>query len=368
MLKQLSQSYKNLPISIGKMGVAILVVCCFFIAREYTDHLVNNYNFPFSWGFISLKIVANYTLWLLFVPWIGWVALKLFKKGKTKLDWVGIVLSLLIIPLLHRALATKLYDVIYYLDSGYMKDFFGSNGIVSLAVGSFSSFIELLVIVAVFVGANYQKQYLRNQQALIQAQISTLQMQLHPHFLFNTLHSISSMIDIDTRKAQKMLTKIGSLLRSMLENEMDQMTTVEKELDFIKDYLDLEEIRYADKMQVHYTVPKDILDAKLPSMILQPLVENAIKYGVVPAVKSGKITIEIKKGQGKVLGSELVQIQVSNTLENDSETTKNHGTGVGLKNIRQRLEGIYGNLFEFECGRVNSQLFNAKITLPYKTV
>lgn len=364
MLKPLLQSYKNLPIPLGKMEVGILVVCFFFIAKEYTNHVVNNYNYAFSWGFISLRIIINYGMWLAFAPWIAAIVKTVIQKGKTFWVWLALVLGVMGIALLHRMLASRLYDLVFFLDSGYMKEFFGANGMVALVVGSFSSLVEQLVILAVFLGAEYQKQYLRNQQALIQAQISTLQMQLHPHFLFNTLHSISSMIDIDTQKAQQMLTKIGTLLRSMLESEMDQMTSLKNEMEFIQHYLDLEQIRYADKMKIDYKVPHEILEAQIPNMILQPLVENAIKYGVVPALKNGKINIEAKMTAHKTQSGEQLTIVVENSLETNS-LSHPKGTGLGLKNTRKRLEGLYGNLFEFKSARITPELYRAQITLPY---
>ncbi|PWL39406.1 hypothetical protein DKG77_00780 [Flagellimonas aquimarina] len=368
MLKQLIQSYKNLPIAFGKMGVAMFIVSSFFIAKEYTGHLVNDYNFPFSWLFICLKIIINYALWLVLAPWIESISKKIYIRRKSLTQWIGIVGSILILSLFHRALATKLYDVTYYADTGYMKEFFGPNGIVALAVGSFSSLIELLVIIAVFVAADYQRQYLKNQQALINAQISTLQMQLHPHFLFNTLHSISSMIDIDTGKAQKMLTKVGALLRNLLENEMEQMTTIENEMEFIQHYLDLEQIRYSDKMHIEYLVPEEVLNAEIPNMLLQPLIENAIKYGMVPSTKVGKITIKIEKLKTTTKGEETVMIQISNTLDEGRGPILEKGTGLGLKNIKKRLEGIYGGLFKFEFGHTNKGLYMATISLPFKMV
>ncbi|MCL6266934.1 sensor histidine kinase [Flagellimonas myxillae] len=366
MQKQLLQSYKNLPIPFGKLGVAILIVSFFFIAKEYTNHLVNNYNYPFSWGFISLRIIINYGLWLVLAPCIAILTKRIKKKGKTTLTWAGIIMGVLIISLLHRTLATKLYDVAYYMDSGYMKEFFGPNGLVALVVGIFSSLIEQLVIFAVFLGADYQKQYLRNQQALVQAQISALQMQLHPHFLFNTLHSIASMIDIDTQKAQQMLAKIGALLRSMLENEMDQMTTLKNELEFIQHYLDLEQIRYADKMKIDYNIAENVLQAQVPCMILQPLVENAIKYGVVPALKNGYIQLEAKELNLSAPNKVQLGLTVLNSLEPNCSQYPKMGTGLGLKNTKKRLEGLYGNLYEFEAGAVNSKLYRARIFLPLK--
>ena len=365
MPRQLFQSYKNLPIPFNRLIIAVLLVSCFFIAKAYTNHILNGYNFPFSWLFIGIQIVINYVLWLVFMPWIAKVSKSLNTRQKVIHSIGELLLHAILISLLHRILATRLYDVAFYLDSGYLREFLGNNGLVALAVGSFSSFIEFLVIFAVFVGANYQKQYLFNQKELIAAQINSLQMQLHPHFLFNTLHSISSMIDIDTRKAQKMLTKIGTMLRTMLESDMEQMTTLKKELEFIRHYLDLEQIRYMDKMHLNFNIDDTVMEAQIPNMILQPLIENAIKYGVVPAVEKGAIKITISK-KNNANKNPKPCIHISNTIESNSNSTLSHGTGLGLKNVQQRLEGIYDDNFHFSYGQEHPNLYNVKLGLPLK--
>ena len=272
----------------------------------------------------------------------------------------------ILLAMAHQFSATRLNDFIYFLDSGYMKAFFGQNNLATLSIGIFSSFIELLVIIAVFLALDYQKRYLYNQKELIAAQLTTLQMQLHPHFLFNTLHSISSMIDIDPKKAQKMLTKMGALMRTLLENEVEQMITVEKELEFIKDYLDLEQIRYADKMTISYHVSDDIMRAKIPNMLLQPLVENAIKYGIVSAVDHGEITIDIQKRKDEELSKAYMALKISNSSEVSTGSIMRHGAGVGLQNIKKRLEGMYKNEFIFESRFVTPNLYVAQISLPIK--
>lgn len=366
MLKIVYQSYKNLPISLFKMGLIGLLICLFFIAKDYTDHLINAYNYPFSWFFVSSKILINYLFWFILSPLVYALAQRVQNKSDFISNIIKVLFGVFLLTIAHRAMVTKANDVVYYLSTGYMKDFFGPNGMVGMVVGSFSSLIELLVLMALFFAIDYQKRYLKNQKELIAAQLASLKMQLHPHFLFNTLHSISSMIDIDPRKAQKMLTKMGTLMRTLLENDLEQMITIEKEVDFIKDYLDLEQIRYADKMTIHYRISKDVIETKIPNMILQPLVENAIKYGIVPAIKPGEICIEIKKKKDENSLKEYINLSISNTSEGNKTKIHEKGTGLGIQNIRKRLEGIYADGFLFESRFVNPKLYVAQISLPLK--
>ncbi len=366
MLKSVFQSYKNLPISVTKMGVALILVCLFFIAKEYTNHLINQYSYPFSWFFISAKIVSNYLIWFLMAPFVHFVVRKLQIKRRVFLQIALLIISVLFLAVFHSAVTTKLYDIVFYLSTGYMKDFFGQNGIVVLVVGSFSSLMELLVFMAIFFAIDYQRRYLKNQKELIAAQLDSLQMQLHPHFLFNTLHSISSMIDIDPRIAQKMLTKIGDLMRTMLENDLEQLITIEQELAFIGSYLDLEQIRYSDKMTVNYEVSKNVLKEKIPNMLLQPLVENVIKFGVASAINICTINIRIEQEDFQSKPN-FMTLEVSNTTEDRNVSEKAKGTGVGLKNIKKKLHGYYGTDFSFSSSYNTNNLYITKICLPLKS-
>ncbi|MDC6366688.1 MULTISPECIES: sensor histidine kinase [Flavobacteriaceae] len=363
MLKRVFQSYKKLPISIGKIGMAFAITCLFFMAKEYTDYLVNQYNFQFSWFYIGIRIVLNYSIWFLMLPLAHVLVRRLQVQTRTLLQIILFVVSILLIAVVHNLISGRLYDVVFFFSTGYMKDFFGQNNIIGLVVGSFSSLIELLVIMAIFFGIDYQRRYLKNQKELIAAQLSSLQMQLHPHFLFNTLHSISSMIDIDSKMAQKMLTKIGDLMRTMLENDLEQMITIEQELDFIEGYLELEQIRYSDKMVVNYNVAKAILKEKIPNMLLQPIVENVIKFGVASAIDKCIIDVRISR-QKDGDKSNFLAFEVSNTAENREVSEKAKGTGVGLKNIKKRLEGYYGPQYFFSSSYKTDNLYVTKICLP----
>lgn len=357
--------YKNLPVPVPYLVIAALTVSVFFIVKAYTNHVINAYNFSFSWLLTGLKISISYVLWVVFTPVIYSLTKGLQDHNRQIALRIFIFLTgCLLLASGHQLIASRLDDVINYLNSGYMKSFLGTNNLVVLVIGSFSSFIELLVIVAVFFAVDYQKKYIRNQKQLIAAQLNALKMQLQPHFLFNTLHSIASMIDIDTRNAQKMLRKLGDLLRRLLEYDAEQMVTVADELKFIKDYLDLEQVRYQDRVIIHYTVAEAALAAKIPNMIFQPLVENAVKYGILPTIDNGEIIISIQLETSSVWNGKAVSLEISNTFNAQNTSVQQKSTGIGLQNIKKRLQQFYEDRFLFTSHFMTPELYVAKITLP----
>jgi len=264
----------------------------------------------------------------------------------------------------HQLMTTRAYDLVNYIDTSYMKSFFGRSNMITIAIGSFSSFIELLFIIIAFIALDYQKKYLVNQKALIAAQLNALRMQLHPHFLFNTLHSIASMIDIDKKNAQSMLSKLGTLLRSMLEFDAEQMVFVRDELKFIRDYLDLEQIRYQDRVTINYSISDDTLSEKIPNLIFQPLVENAVKYGAIPTIDNGKIDIDFSIQYCDTLLENTLVLKISNTYNTENTFNYPKGTGFGLVNIEKRLQQFYQNKYVFNHDFVTPELYVAEIKIP----
>ncbi len=357
--------YKQLPIAIHKIVIASFVISVFFILKSYTNHLINQYNFDFSWGLISLKIMISYLLWLILTP-LAYYLTKALQKNRVSLQLriFKFLIGCVILAIIHQVISSRIDDVVNYINNGYLKSFFGHNNLVTLIIGSFSSFIELLVIISVFSAIDYQTKYIQNQKTLITAQLNALRMQLHPHFLFNTLHSIASMIDIDTISAQKMLSKLGSLLRSMLEYDAEEMVTVAEELKFVKDYLDLEQVRYQDRVTINYSVSQEVLNARIPNMIFQPLVENAVKYGIIPTVEDGEVNISIQQEYSSILNETVICLEISNTYNTESQSMLPKSTGVGHENIKKRLEQFYQDNFLFSSNFVTPKLYVAKITIP----
>jgi LytS/YehU family sensor histidine kinase len=184
-----------------------------------------------------------------------------------------------------------------------------------------------------------EKRATQLEAQLVQAQLQALKMQLHPHFLFNTLHSISALLHEDAEAADRMIARLGEFLRLTLEDTGQQEVTLQKELEFLKCYLDIERIRFQDRLTVRYDIDPETLDALVPNLMWQPIVENAIRHGIAP--RSGAGCIELRS---KRLGPKL-QLQVKDDgpgLRNEPGSGGDLNEGVGLANTRNRLRQLYG--------------------------
>ncbi|MGB8509384.1 MAG: histidine kinase [Pyrinomonadaceae bacterium] len=180
---------------------------------------------------------------------------------------------------------------------------------------------------------------------LSHAQLQALKMQLHPHFLFNTLHSISALVHADPDAADRMIARLGDFLRLTLENAGAQEVTLQRELEFLKCYLEIERIRFRDRLTTHLEIEAQTLDAQVPNLILQPIVENALRYAVAPRSAPGRIEISAKRNDGSL------RIEVRDDgpgMPEASGDGSGFKEGLGLANTRARLERLYGAAHRFE--------------------
>lgn len=189
------------------------------------------------------------------------------------------------------------------------------------------------------------------------AELSALKSQINPHFLFNSLNSISSLTISRPEKAQEMVINLSSFMRYSLQHSREETVSLREELDHIKLYLGIEKIRFGKRLNPVFEVEDGCLEARLPNMILQPLFENAIKYGVYEAIEPVSIVMRCQPGVHAIL------ISIENEYE--GEALKHRGEGIGLKNIRQRLELIYGNPGLMRVSDMGSR-FKVELLLPQK--
>jgi two-component system LytT family sensor kinase len=186
-----------------------------------------------------------------------------------------------------------------------------------------------------------QKSRIENQ--LLQTRLKALKSQLHPHFLFNTLNSIASLIDIDNRRAQTMIADLGDLLRHVLDSRDIQLVTVQEEMNLLKKFIDIEKTRFSDDLEVSIEIDPAVYKAIVPSMLLQPIVENSIRHGYSRKTPHLRIDIRIRRRDERLILS--VEDNGRGFARNGSNDIFSRGTG--LRNTYERLQSIYNENYIF---------------------
>lgn len=210
----------------------------------------------------------------------------------------------------------------------------------------------------------YRERELRASQLesrLAQAQLEVLRMQLQPHFLFNTLHTISAfMQEGEIEAADRMISRLSDLLRLALEGAGAQEVPLRQEMDFLRRYLEIQQIRFQDQLRVRLDVPDDLLDAFVPNLILQPLVENAIKHGVTPRAEGGEVSVRVSRDDG------VLHVAVRDDGPGVAAEAAGNGNGVGLANTRARLDQLYGERHRFSVGNHPDGGALVELAIPYR--
>ena len=228
---------------------------------------------------------------------------------------------------------------------------------------AFADFITIYIATVLAAHAyNYlervRKQELERsefQEALAASELHALKMQLHPHFLFNTLHGISTLIESDGKGAQAMIVKLSSLLRIALEHSGSDLIPLHEELKFVREYLDIEQMRFGSRLTVTWSIDEDTLQSLVPQLILQPLVENAIRHGVTSSRENSWVEIAAKPSEG---GVEL-------RIRNSVGAARPEGIGVGLRNTRARLKYLYSDEDKFTFVVDADHIATATLVLPW---
>jgi len=244
-------------------------------------------------------------------------------------------------------------------DGSSLKLFLGAFYLNFTLLGAWSA---LYYAINFFLTVEEQAdQLLKLEAQASTAQLAMLRYQLNPHFLFNTLNSISTLVLLkQTERANAMLSRLSAFLRYTLINEPTAQVTLEQEVETLKLYLDIEKMRFEERLRTSFDIHPAVAQARLPSLLLQPLVENAIKYAVTPQEEGADITITAQP-----IG-ENVRIVVSDTgpgLQQENQHTT-MGTGVGLANIRDRLAQAYGDRQSMETRSTPEGGFSVIIEMP----
>jgi len=316
-----------------------------------------------------LQMTWSY-LWALATPLVLWAASRLPIERN---NWIRSSLLHVPISILLSVFLTALGHIVLWLYWGYPagKPFSFTN-MSRFVVANFSEGIGIYLLIALTSYAyGYYSRYregqvktLQLEAQLSQAQLQALKMQLHPHFLFNTLHSISALLNKDIDSARKMISRLGDFLRLTLENSGSQEVTLQQEMEFLSCYLEIERIRFQNRLVTRMDLSEHTLDAKVPNLILQPIVENAIRHGIAPRSTPGLIEIEAKQLNG------TLRIQVRDNgpgLPEHRTSQKLFKKGLGLANTETRLERLYGADHLFDLSNDPAGGLIVTLEIPFHT-
>jgi two-component system, LytTR family, sensor kinase len=321
------------------------IVALFFCTQVYVSYYARRE--PFGFRDFIVQFSSCY-LWALATPLVLWLSRRYcierhnWRRRAALHFGISILLSgtllvghfVVFMILMGRASSIasfRLFNFIYYNLDRWMLIYWFILG-MNHAFNYYNSFRK----------GELRASELRTQ--LVQSQLEALKMQVHPHFLFNTLHSISALLSKDTEGARKMITRLGDFLRLTLENSGSMEVTLQQEIEFLNGYLEIERIRFQDRLTTEIRVDPEVLDVRVPNLILQPIVENAMRHAignstsgrveVVATARNGFVRIEVKDNGPGIQAEQLVEAR--------------RGRGVGLANTQARLAGLYGDAARFE--------------------
>jgi sensor histidine kinase YesM len=320
-------------------------------------------NRNFDLGNALILGLSDWYLWAAFALVIVWLGRRFPLEQKAWAQSLLVhLLACLLFSLLTVALITPIYRYCSILEYRHMAytDLFTRLFLGEILFYSWMYFAVLGASYAIDYYRRYRERELRTSQLegqLARAQLQVLKMQLHPHFLFNTLHAISSLMHRDVDVADRMIARLGELLRQTLTNDGTQEVPLRQELEFIQPYLEIEQARLGSRLSVRLDIDAEVMDAMVPNLILQPLVENAIHYAIAPRADGGCIAIRARRENGSL------RLEVE---DDGPGLAGKWREGIGLSNTRARLLQLYGEAQRLELSNGQGHGLLVTMTIPYR--
>ena len=351
-----------------RSGILFLVLTGIGIARALQHfYVVDVYQrIQYSlWWHIPFNLFLWWN-WFLFIPLIYWITIRLPLARVKILHWVIVCFFLPIMIVVIRQAVATLITVTVLIDKPSFQELFDWRLFNNQWI-----WLDFIVYFAILVGmrvVEYQRKnkmtelrFTQLQAQLAQSHLNALRSQLHPHFLFNTLNTISTLIlKKDDSEAERMLSLLNSFLKTTVFQDERQEITLEEELRFVKDYLEIEKIRFSDKLAVLEDIAGETLHAQVPNLLLQPIVENAIYHGIAHMTSNGIIQITAKKEDGQL----LICVE-DNGPGMTSMKKKKSKEGVGLKITKERLTHLFGSDHQFELEDLAAGGVRVTISIPF---
>ena len=331
-------------------------VAFFFASQTYLSYKYSGGEA--HWGIVLKINLCQWYAWGLLAPGIVWLA-RWFPLERGR--WarrIGV----------HLAASVGVALMKWQLDNVLRHYVLGFERGTSLIFGFHQSLVTYWLLVGATQAYLYYRRYregeLRSAQLgaqLAQAQLQALRMQLHPHFLFNTLNAISTLVHKDPEAADRMIARLSELLRLTLENVGVQEVPLTKELEFLERYLEIERTRFADRLVGRMEIAPETLDARTPYLILQPLVENAIRHGIAARASAGRIVVSARRDDGML----VLEVGDDGPGMESGAAAK---SGVGISSTRARLEKLYGSAQRFELRNAEHGGVVATLAFPFRVI
>ncbi len=304
---------------------------------------------------IALAFQQMYT-WALLTPFVFWLAGRFSFDRSTAVKRIALLLAIGVVVAFSVDRLNSSLIAAFHVRPRYANPAQpggpGTGGFFSILHGPMivNHFILYIGVLSAGIARDYFFRYrsreretarLQSETAQLEAQLAeaklaALNAQLNPHFLFNTLHAVSSLVERDPRGVRRMIARLSELLRYTLDGGHEPVVAVGQEIAFLERYLEIMQIRFDDRLEIDVQVGDDARDALVPSLILQPLVENAVKHGVEKVAGTGRIEITARRHDNRLV------LSVGDNGPGRTKSENGDERGVGLRNIRQRLEQLYG--------------------------
>ncbi|WP_446743934.1 sensor histidine kinase [Silvibacterium acidisoli] len=344
-----------------------VLLACLFAAQEYVAD--RSWNHTLSFGYVFELWAFDFILWGVICLVMWWKLRERIETASSRCIVLYVVPLSLLVSVLQEAIWvacfpnvpvrahswTYLHRLRYYLDSELV-----------------SNLVIFWIMFFLFRGIGYYQRLrekevasVRLESELNNAQLRALRMQLNPHFLFNTLNSVSSLMHSDVDDADRVLEQLSSMLRMTLNRGEAKFITLTEEIEFIQMYLSIQQTRFTGKVHSYVAVEPEVLDALVPTMILQPLMENAYFHGVAKTKGEAFLGIEAQRSEGQL----RICVRNSGTglrerADEPIASDGHEGHGVGIANVKARLELHYGNHHRFSLNEFSDGEVHAVLMLP----
>ena len=339
----------------------------FFVGQSMVRRMM--FDMPFEWrGMLGYEMIYWY-VWALLTPVVLWFTRAHPIRGSER--WRDIArhsLLAIVMAFLHAVGAVQLMMWTLGPPRRGGAPLTMSHYITQeLPAEMFTGFYKYWLIVLIYSALLNQRKLREREVAaaqletkLSQAQLQALKMQLHPHFLFNTLHAVSMLNFTDVDAANRMLVQLSDLLRTTLDNSGAQEVRLRQELDFLRRYLEIEQTRFHDRLRVNIDADPKLLDAQVPNLILQPLVENAIRHGIGKLARAGRVEIRAFRQENDL----VLEVQDDGAgLPHSWDSERD--AGIGLSNTKARLRQLYGERHSFEMISRDGVLVRIRLPLSF---